>query len=520
MRINTRFNKIYIFLLWGVFFSFLSSILNAQEQQIILGGKLPWRILEEKNITQTEGRRGYPSLVLKAFEPRGLSEKNKDLALTFQTPDKAIVQGNYELDIPYPLFVSNEFSRRQTGSLLFVEKKNPLVLKVLEKSLFSIGNISDRFTIEFWLYPNKNSDSEVILSWKGLMKSGESLKTQKVQASLEGGALKWIFENTFFGDNLEDTLFEVKGISPLKPKTWSHHLLRYDSTSGLLEYFVDGKPSAITKVYNEKEDTKNSYSFYVGTLGDNKLILGEDFTGSLDDIFISKEWETFSALSNNVYTKQEAYFITEALDLQTSQAQLLSVNTLQETPQSTYIEYQYRISDELSFDPDKTGKVVKNVKGEWKPIVVNTPVEQLGRGRYLQIKASLLPEGTGQYTPSLSQVRIQYLPNAPSNAPSILEVKAGQGQISLEWAPSLSSQVKGYMLYFGTQPKFYYGDGKITSPIDLGNRTSYTLNGLKNGQIYYLSLVAYGEGDPPTLSNFSEEVSARPLESLPQEIEN
>lgn len=517
MKINTRFNWIYIFLLGGLFFSFLSGFLCAQEQQIILGGKLPWRILEEKNITQTEGRRGYPSIVLQAYEPRGLSEKNKDLALTFQTPDKAIIQGNYELDIPYPLFISNEFSRRQTGSLLFVEKKNPLVLKVLENSLFYPGNTSDRFTIEFWLYPNKNSDSEVIISWKGIMESGDSVKTQKIQTFFEGGTLKWVFENIFFGNNLKDTLFEVKGVSPLKPKTWSHHLLRYDSTSGLLEYFVDGKPSAITKVYDEKEEMKTPYSFYIGSLSDKKIIFGEDFTGSLDDIFISKEWEAFSVLNNNVYTKQNAFLITEALDLQTSQAQLLSVNTLQETPQSTYIEYQYRISDELSFEADETGKIVKNVKGEWKPLVVNNPIEQLGRGRYLQIRATLLPEGTGQYTPSLSQIIIQYLPNAPTNAPTILEVKAGNGQISLEWTPSLSSQVRGYMLYFGTQPKFYYGDGKIGSPIDLGNKTSYTLKGLKNGQIYYLSLVAYGEGDPPTLSNFSEEFNVRPLESLSQE---
>ncbi|HSV56850.1 MAG TPA: fibronectin type III domain-containing protein, partial [Magnetospirillaceae bacterium] len=53
------------------------------------------------------------------------------------------------------------------------------------------------------------------------------------------------------------------------------------------------------------------------------------------------------------------------------------------------------------------------------------------------------------------------------------------------------------------------------SPLDVGNVTSVTLTGLRNGRLYYFAVTSYDAVLPRRPGEFSREVSARPSRTAP-----
>jgi hypothetical protein len=76
---------------------------------------------------------------------------------------------------------------------------------------------------------------------------------------------------------------------------------------------------------------------------------------------------------------------------------------------------------------------------------------------------------------------------------------ASAGHVDLAWNPSPETFVAGYVVYYGTT------SGVYTSSLDVGNTTTYTINGLPNGVTLYYVVKAYGNDG--TLSAASNQVS-------------
>jgi len=66
---------------------------------------------------------------------------------------------------------------------------------------------------------------------------------------------------------------------------------------------------------------------------------------------------------------------------------------------------------------------------------------------------------------------------------------AGAAHLELAWNANTESDLAGYQVYYGTAPRDY-GD-----PIDVGNTTSWRLDGLLEGATYYIAVTAYDEYD-------------------------
>ena len=68
------------------------------------------------------------------------------------------------------------------------------------------------------------------------------------------------------------------------------------------------------------------------------------------------------------------------------------------------------------------------------------------------------------------------------------------------------------MLFRSNRPGEYLGRAAVqgASPINVGNVTSATLTGLKNGEIYYFAVAAYSKLDERICGALSKEVYARP----------
>ena len=72
-------------------------------------------------------------------------------------------------------------------------------------------------------------------------------------------------------------------------------------------------------------------------------------------------------------------------------------------------------------------------------------------------------------------------------------------QVTLAWDTNLEPDVAGYILYYGTQSRYYDYD------VDVGDITSITISGLAEDVTYYFSVTAYDvEGNE---SNFSAEIT-------------
>jgi hypothetical protein len=77
--------------------------------------------------------------------------------------------------------------------------------------------------------------------------------------------------------------------------------------------------------------------------------------------------------------------------------------------------------------------------------------------------------------------------------------------------------LKGYRVFYGDAPHTYLGTGaeEGDSPLDAGASTRLEITGLENGRLYYFAVAAYDDSDPPQLSAFSAELSARPSRIYP-----
>ncbi len=79
-------------------------------------------------------------------------------------------------------------------------------------------------------------------------------------------------------------------------------------------------------------------------------------------------------------------------------------------------------------------------------------------------------------------------------------------QIRLAWDPNTEPDVAGYQIYYGTSSRNY------RYSVDVGNATTYTIQGLTQGVTYYIALTAYDSADNE--SDFSNEVSGTITETV------
>ena len=80
-----------------------------------------------------------------------------------------------------------------------------------------------------------------------------------------------------------------------------------------------------------------------------------------------------------------------------------------------------------------------------------------------------------------------------------IPVSAYAANITLAWDANQESDLKGYILYYGTSSRSY------TNNIDVGNKTQHTVSDLQSGVTYYFAVTAYNNANLE--SDYSVEVT-------------
>ena len=510
------------------------------ERTITIGGASSWNSVElRQGITEANQIRPHPVLALFGADNGHSRDAFLDLHLSF---DERRPQAWTDSRGRYDVFVSAEvgtasapWSRWGDGAALFTRSgagspmgaSEPLLLIPRSNALFAPGSRIRDFSIEFWLFPQNLETGEQVLSWSASKPQGGMFIQQQLSGTITQGRLRWTFENFFFAPG-EQTSKRMTLSGPLLiPRTWSHHLIRFDADLGILEYLVDGRLEALEYATSTGREGGEVYTPVIGL--NSRMTLGRRFSGMMDEFRIFRSFHEDISLSK--LPTRGGRVETRTLDLGHTNSRVRRLEAFggrtTTTAGRTRNEYAgngaLRFSDhsEINFFIRTSNHPHRWNDVPWLPVQPGTELADSFRGRYVQIAAEFFPSWDGGTSPYLSELRLVFNAAEPPPPPTMLTAVPLNGAVELSWRPSASRDVGGYMVFYGTARGEYFGSHAIldsvpsASPIDVGNRTSVRIEGLNNGTLYFFAVAAYRRLEEgmfiPEPGEFSREVAARPL---------
>jgi hypothetical protein len=538
--------KLFIFMyLVYIFLMVSGSVFAIGERTISLGGSATWAGVEyRRGITEVRAIRPHPVLTLFSSSAQSnpgysaatgvtgnLSSLNTartlDLLVSFDERTPGLLRdsrSNYRLTVPNDFELADRTLARVGNGAAVFGRSGPIVIQPQSRNaLFAPGNRIRDFTIEFWLYPQNMENGEQILSWTASNRLNGNYSIQRINCFTSRNRISWSFVNFFTSvDGTSCINIEFSGNTPVVPKRWSHHLIRFDASTGLLEYLVDGSSEAIVYATASRRESSEVYTPVIGNGGN--FMLGENFTGLMDELKIHNVYAGRSSFSR--YQPSGGRIETRAVDLGEFSSGVVRVNATggRASLRSTSAMNEFRENGRFRFSDDS--EINFFIRASENPYLLNssqwiafTPGADITgvRGRYVQISADFYPSADGETSPYLEQLHIVYLPGEPPLPPRNLTASAQDGSVMLRWRHSPASNIAGYLVYYSSIRGELFGNDALqgASPIDVGLTNSFSMEGLRNGTLYYFRVAAYERTEAGiNAGEFSAEVTARPLAGL------
>jgi len=551
MKKDSIFIKtVYIFLLIS------GSAYGIGEKTLVLGGESGWKPAEfRQGVTEVTFVRPFPVLTLSSAGVSGagysaavgilgkntsLSEPALDLSVSFDERDARFFSdsaGNYNVTSSRDIeAVDRRFARAGTGAALFggTQKiiptgtraaEGPLVIEPANQgAMFAAGNRISDFTFEFWLYPLNLENGEEILSWVSTKTVNGKYTVQEITCTAMKNRLQWSFSNFFTPVSGGNIKINLSGDTPVIPKKWSHHLLRFDAETGMIEYIVDGHSETIVYATLSGREGGEVYTPAAGNSG--VFVLGEFFMGLIDEFKIHKVFAGRSSIQK--YAPPGGRMETKPVDLGVLNSSVVRVEVSggRTSVKGKKIDNEFRDNGRFHFSDDSEMQFF--IRAGDHPYRINekkwvsfVPGAETGdiRGRYVQLAVDFYPSSDGETSPYLDEVRLVFLPDEPPLPPGNLTVVAADGAVLLKWKQSSDRKADGYLVYYSSVRDELFGEDASCgpSPVDVGKRGSFIVEGLANGTLYYFRLAAYNlteEDSSYNIGEFSREVTARPLHGL------
>jgi hypothetical protein len=481
-----------------------------------------------------KGYKGAMDYVIadQAYKP----DPKTDLLLHFDARSGFDETGNWAIDAGASFSIDATRALLGSGSGSFRGPDSKISLSPRPESIFGasdgakrgagLGGSSFRdFSIEFWLFPANADNGEVILLWRSIRAIPSAVLSQRLSCVLSGGRLSWSFMGFFVRPGAAkdaDSRIELRARAPLVPRAWSHHLLRFDGDTGLIEYLVDGRPEATAYATDTGREGGTVFEPAVGSAA--ALEFCPDFSGLADEFRLSRRFVEEPSL--RPFGDGPSLVVSPVVDLGYGNSRLAAIEAESATPGTTSIEFAYRIADSWAgWGPDSPA---------WVPARAGEALPASARGRYAQVKAELYADGTGRLTPALSSIALRYEADPPPPPPARIVAYPKDGAIELHWTKVPEADLAGYLVYYGDRPGEYFGAeaDQGPSPVDAGSTTALTLTGIPNGKLLYIVVAAYDAAPDPDAGipnarsvpatdsararaesragEFSPEVSARP----------
>ncbi|HCM26409.1 MAG TPA: hypothetical protein DIC34_07705 [Treponema sp.] len=495
---------------------FASPTSSAEEKTVRIGGASNWAdVVRRDGVAEISGSRRYPALVLSSALPAG---GDADLSLSFDAPSAAEFadsSGRYRVSASPSVSVAGALRARSgSGAALFTGSSSsgdPSGITALPSrgALLSPGTRLADFSIEFWLFPANMENGEQILSWTASRRSpsGES-SFQRVRCLVVRNRLEWTFADFFASpDEGRRLMLSLASRASIVPRAWSHHLIRFDSVTGMLEYLVDGATASVAYATESGREGGEVYAPVAGSGG--TLVIAPRYAGLVDEFRILGRFQDRPGLAR--FPARGGRAETRFLDLGTTNAELLGIDAKvgSDGASSTAEVRLFARGGDSPYgwsDDEET----------WIPVASGAPLGGRIRGRWIQVAAVLYPDGDGEITPVLEELVLRYATDDPPPPPSLVVAVAAEGAVDLRWRASPDADLGGYLIYFGERKGEYFGESTTAgpSPLDVGNRTSLRIDGLTDGTLYWFAVAAYDRALPRHIGEFSREVAARPARTV------
>ena len=543
---------------------FSGAVHGIGEKIFSLGGAAAWGAAELRDgVTEVARVRSNPVLILSSAARGGGAAAPvaaPDLSLSFDENAAGLFTdgaGHYRvIAAPGLEAAERRYARMGTGAALFPASaygsvalsggpNGPLVIEPQSRdALFAPDSRIRDFSLEFWLYPLNLENGEQILSWissRPVPAAGTGPNRyafQRIQCAAARNRLQWSFTGFFISPGGADHMgLTITGDSPVVPKSWSHHLIRFDSATGMLEYLVNGRSEAIEYASSTGREGGEVYTPIAGEGG--SFVLGGHFMGLMDEFKIHRRWIESPLVRK--YPVRGGRVETGAIDLGEVNSGVVKVEARggRTVIAGTRINSEFRENGRFRFADDSELQFFIRAadnpyrwdESDWRAFIPGTELAGTGadglnqagnvRGRYVQLAVDFYPSADGESSPYLEELRITYLPDEPPLPPASLVAVAVDSGVQLRWKNSPDMDTAGYLIYYGVSPDEYFSEDAAQgpSPIDAGKRNAFFIDGLKNGTLYYFRVAAYDWRDPGASAafhagEFSREVRARPLRGL------
>lgn len=426
-----------------------------------------------------------------------------DLYLSFDKVSDYDETGNYKFI--YKKYLPSKNKAVYDKSAYFIGDKERIELIGTEKSFFQSGTILGSFSISFWIYTPSFANNEIVLRIGSEFydKNLDIVEDQSILAKMKDGKLLWEFNNIFSANGIKIDSIKLESYSRIIPEKWTHINLVYDSHAGIIREYIDGEEDGI--IITTVDKTLNSSVLNLKYHHSNRcvIIIAPSFNGAIDEFCIIKKPEK---INTNKYISNTGEIISKVVDLGTGGVFISDINTSEFKEKNSEIIYYYRNSEKPF---DESEEISSDIK--WNKI----NLEDLSNIniRFFQWKVILLAGDNRDYTPKFRGISIKYNPNYPPARPFGLKILFDNKKILLKWKLNSEKDLKGYKIYYGTKSNNYFGKdaNQGESPIDVGLVNSYEITGLKKNIIYYFTISAYDDDEHIHESEFSDEVSIRPL---------
>lgn len=497
-----------------------SSFLSAQQPvplpgsdtaSLTIGGAASWdALVGRESIEEVVGARRWPALAISSAR----SAAGADLSLSFDEADPAAFSdsaGRYSLSAS-PAVAATGASRARAGSgaALFAgagDSAASLVLRPGRDALFAAGNRLGDFSVEFWLYPAIMENGEQILSWTANSRTPAGIAfIQRFRLQVARNRLEWTFADFFeSSDRTRRRDLALASRSAPVPRTWSHHLLRFDAGTGLLEYLVDGRLESA--VHSTPSGAEGGEVFRPSAGSGGVLEIAPRYAGLVDEFRIHPLVLESPRLSR--YPRAGGRATTRFLDLGAAGSRVARIDLRGDAGKDGAEIRLFARAGESPYG-------WKDDEATWTPVRAGIPLGAAVVGRWVQIAAVLYPDGKGEATPLLEELTVFYERDEPPRAPGFVAAEAGDSSVALRWRASPDADAAGYLVYYGESSGEYFGTGAAAgpSPVDVGKRTSFVVDGLRNGTLYYFSIAAYDRGEERRAGAQSREVAARPARTV------
>ena len=527
-QIPVHFRRFWMYkrCIFGLLFIALTAYgFAVGEKKLTLGGREGWnRIALLDRVNAAGGMRPFPVLLPVLAEPAA-AEQAFDMALRFdeiQPRRYRDAAGNYTVSAsPGVNHAPVRWAHSGTGAAVFSNdgKAFITVKSASPDALFSEGNRFGSFTVEFFLFPKMLDSNSEIFAWNAQNSPG---KAQLIRASLVKNKVSVAFEGFFASPDNQKTIdLRLSSKKLLVPEQYSHHVIQFDRNTGLIEYYINDVLEDVRHTTESGRENGEIYEPLVGKKGE--FVIGRGFNGIIDDFLIQAGHDATPTASTAAAGGRNAgkagWIESLTLDLGESSARVIRADAFggfirtgpggKNTYSGSIRAEAFPDSSAMQFFIRARNTPYGWEDTDWRAFVPGKDLAEAGRGRYVQVAVAFYAGDGGKSHAYLESLSLVYTAREPPAPPAMVTAEAGDKSVTLNWRANRDPATAGYRIYMGTKSGEYWEAG----PIDAGNGTSWTVDGLTNGVLYYFVISAYDESGQID-GIFSRELRARPLSGI------